>query len=185
MRGYSYRQLPDDGKEFPKLARFETLAVNAVGHVIEFWGFKRNHGRVWCLLYLRDEPMSSSQLQANLDLSKGAVSMIGRDLEQWGVAHRTRVSGSQARHYVAEVDFLQMLRRVVRDRELRMVEGVRDDLEDALNLARQEDVDAKVLARLRGMVRLADMVHDAVRFFLKTMRLDFTEADEMLEDDKD
>jgi hypothetical protein len=34
------------------------------------------------------------------------------------------------------------------------------------------------------MLRLADMITDAVSFFLKTLRLDFTEADELLESDK-
>jgi DNA-binding transcriptional regulator GbsR (MarR family) len=176
--------MPEDDKEFPALQRWEELAVNAVGHVIEFWGFKRNHGRTWCLLYLRGEPMSSSDLQEELDLSKGAVSMITRDIEQWGVAHRTRVQGSGAWHFVAEVDFLQMLRRVIRERELKMVERVRDDLKDALYYAREAEADEAVLKRLRGMLRLADMITDAVSFFLKTLRLDFTEADELLESDK-
>jgi DNA-binding transcriptional regulator GbsR (MarR family) len=176
--------MPEDDKEFSALERWEELAVNAVGHVIEFWGFKRNHGRTWCLLYLRGEPMSSTDLQEALDLSKGAVSMITRDIEQWGVTHRTRVKGSNAWHFVAEVDFLQMLRRVLRERELKMVERVRDDLKDALHYAREDDVDETILRRLRGMLRLADMISDAVGFFLKTMRLDFTEADELLGSDE-
>ncbi len=184
MRGYTYRELPEDEKEFPALERWEELAVNAVGHVIEFWGFKRNHGRIWCLLYLRGEPMSASDLQDTLELSKGAVSMITRDLEHWGVTHRVRVGGSKAWHFVAEVDFLKMLRRVLRERELRMVEGVRDDLKDALYYAREGQVNEPALKRLRGMVRLADMVADAVGFFLKTMRLDFTEADELLDSEQ-
>lgn len=181
MRGYTYRESPDD-KDLPGLDRWEELAVNAVGHVIEFWGFKRNHGRIWSLLYLRGEPMASSDLQEELGLSKGAVSMISRDLEQWGVTHRKRVQGSNAWHFVAEVDFLKMLRRVLKERELEMVQRVRDDLKDALYFARDdESVDEETLTRLRAMVRLADMVADAVSFFLKTLHLDFSEADEVLD----
>ncbi|MFW5967631.1 MAG: GbsR/MarR family transcriptional regulator [Persicimonas sp.] len=182
MRGYTYRDLPADDKMFEHLSRWEELAVNAVGHIIEFWGFKRNHGRIWALLYLRAVPMSSSDLQRDLELSKGAVSMIARDLEDWGVSHRVRVPDSQAWHFVAEVDFLKMLRRVIKERELQMVTRVRDDLKDALYFARDEDeVDEETLSRLRAMVRLADMVADAVSFFLKTLRLDFSEADDVLE----
>lgn len=181
MRSYTYRP-PDDDKILSELPRYEELAVNAVAHVIEFWGFKRNHGRIWCLLYLRGEPMSSADLQEALDLSKGAVSMIVRDLQEWGVAHRIRIKKSKARHFLAEVDFLKMLRRVLRDRELEMVERVRDDLKDALYFARDdEQVEEAVLKRLRAMVRLADMIFDALNFFLKTLRLDFTEADEVLD----
>jgi DNA-binding transcriptional regulator GbsR (MarR family) len=181
MTGYTYREHPEDDKEFPALARWEELAVNAVGQVIEFWGFKRNHGRTWCLLYLRGEPMSAADIQETLQLSKGAVSMISRDLEHWGVAHRVRLGGSKAWHFVAEVDFLQMLRRVLKERELRMVTRVRDDLTDALCFAREEGVDEAGLKRLRGMLRLAEMIADALNFFLKTLHLDFSEADELLE----
>lgn len=182
MRGYTYRDSPEDDIDFPALARWEGLAVNAVGRVIEFWGFKRNHGHAWCLLYLRDEPMSAADLQRELGLSKGAVSMISRDLEQWGVANRVRVAGSKARHFVAEVDFLQMLRRVIKERELSLVVRVRDDLNDALYLAREGGVEPARLRRVRGMLRLADMMADAISFFLKTLHLDFSDADELLDD---
>lgn len=181
MRGYIYRDNLNDDIDFPALARWEALAVNAVGRVIEFWGFKRNHGHAWCLLYLRGEPMSAADFRRELGLSKGAVSMISRDLEQWGVANRVRVEGSKARHFVAEVDFLQMLRRVIKERELSLVMKVRDDLKDALYFAREEGVDPARLKRVRGMLRLADMMSDALSFFLKTLHLDFSEADELLE----
>lgn len=182
MRGYTYRDDPEDDEiDFPALARWEALAVNAVGRVIEFWGFKRNHGHVWCLLYLRGEPMAAADFQRELGLSKGAVSMISRDLEQWGVANRVSVPGSKARHFVAEVDFLQMLRRVIQERELSLVVRVRDDLKDALYLAREAKVDPARLKRVGGMLRLAEMIADALSFFLKTLQLDFSEADELLD----
>jgi len=33
---------------------WETTVLEAVGRMIEFWGFKRNHGRIWSLLFLVD-----------------------------------------------------------------------------------------------------------------------------------
>ncbi len=30
----------------------ETLVTDAIGQLMEFWGFKRNMGRVWAMLYL-------------------------------------------------------------------------------------------------------------------------------------
>ncbi|TDP72055.1 ArsR family transcriptional regulator [Bradymonas sediminis] len=185
MHGYTYRDSPEDDIDFPALDRWEALAINAVGRVIEFWGFKRNHGHAWCLLYLRGEPMSAADLQRELGLSKGAVSMISRDLEAWGVAHRVQVPQSKVRHFVAEVDFLQMLRRVIQARELSLVVRVRDDLKDALYFAREQEVDPARLKRVRGMLRLADMMTDALSFFLKTLHLDFSEADDLLEDTGD
>ena len=175
MKGYSHRTDANVG-ESDTLTAWEELVTNAVGQVIEFWGFKRNHGRTWALVYLRGEPMSSAQLRQDLGLSKGAVSMITRDLEQWGVAHRIRVGSSSAWHFVAEVDFLEMIRQVLRDRELTMVERVRTDLKDALRLARQDEADADTIERIERMYRLADLVKHALDLFLSTARLDVNDV---------
>jgi DNA-binding transcriptional regulator GbsR (MarR family) len=181
MRGYVYRSTAPPEDTLDNLNAWEELAVNAVGHVIDFWGFKHNYGRIWALLYLRDEPMSSSDLQEALDLSKGSVSMMTRELEQWAVIHRVKRSGSAAWHFVAEVDFLKMMRRVLREREFEMVERVIHDLRDAREMARRdEDADDEIVDRIDRMVRLADMVLGALKIFLRTARLDVAEAEDIL-----
>jgi len=48
------------------------------------WGFKRNMGRVWAVLYLSPEPLTAQDLRDLLRLSSGAVSMILSDLSRWG-----------------------------------------------------------------------------------------------------
>src|SRR5260370_19647799 len=78
------------------LARWEQIAIDAVGDVIEFWGFKRNQGRVWALLYLHDEALPASAIGRTLGLSKGAVSMLIRGLERWRVIRRARGPGASA-----------------------------------------------------------------------------------------
>lgn len=179
MKGYSHRSDVEFGESDP-LSPWEQRVTNAVGQVIEFWGFKRNHGRTWALLYLRGNPMSSAELREELGLSKGAVSMITRDLEQWGVAHRVRVGSSNAWHFVAEVEFLDMIRQVLRDREMTMVERVRTDLKDAIRMARESDASDAVIERIERMYRLADLVKNALDLFLNTSRLDVTDVEDVL-----
>ncbi len=174
MRGYSLP--PEDDEDFENLRTWEVLVVNAVGTVIEFWGFKRNQGRVWGLLYLRDAPLSAADVRDELGLSKGAVSMIMRELESWGVIHRVRVKGSQSWHFVAEIDLLQMISRVFRDREVNVVRRVREDLDDARRIAERDDAPAQVVARIERMAQLAGLVEHALAAFLKTARLDMSDA---------
>jgi DNA-binding transcriptional regulator GbsR (MarR family) len=83
-KGYSWSDAPRLGAPdlAPGLPRWEALAIDAVGNVIEFWGFKHNQGRVWAVLYLRGMSMTATQLEEELGLSKGAVSMLVRDLER-------------------------------------------------------------------------------------------------------
>lgn len=180
MRSYSQKSPDRHNRVYDQLTTWEELVVNAVGEVIEFWGFKRNQGRVWALLYLRNEPMSSKDLQEALELSKGAVSMIARDLEQWDVVYRQHVPDSKAWHYVAKIDFLTMIRKVIKEREMQLVERIRTDLEDAVQLAEEDDADDETVERIRRMDRLADMVVNALRLFLSSARLDVADAEDVL-----
>lgn len=179
MRGFSYRS-EDHDPSSENLPAWESLVVDAVGDVIEFWGFKRNHGRLWGLLYLRQSPMASSELQEALGLSKGSVSMITRDLEQWVVIERVRLPGSSAWHFVAEVDFMQMIGRVLREREGQMVSRVKADLAEAERLAGAANVPAAIRDRIARMRMLAGMMEHAIELFLKTARLDVTRARDIL-----
>src|SRR6267143_1127988 len=44
-------------------------AADAVGALMEFWGFKRVMGRIWALLYLRGDELSASELCDQLSIS--------------------------------------------------------------------------------------------------------------------
>lgn len=158
------------------LAAYEARAVDAVGVVIEFWGFKRNHGRVWALLYLRGRALSALEIQEALGLSKGAVSMVTRELEQWGVIRRVRAASDASWRFVAETELMRMIRRVLEDREAALVARVRADLDDAERLAAQARVAPEVLARLKRMNVLASLMDKALRAFLATARLDVGDA---------
>ena len=155
------------------LAPWEAMAVEAVGNVIEFWGFKRNQGRVWALLYLRGEPMTAGEIERELDLSKGGVSMLLRDLERWGVVQRVRQPQDTVWRYGAETDLVRMVTHVIEEREAGFVARIRADLAEARRLAQQAGgVAAERLLRLEKMATLAERVEKAIRLFIRTARLD-------------
>ncbi|NMO23585.1 MarR family transcriptional regulator [Pyxidicoccus fallax] len=178
MKGYLWTGGPGSPtSETPaaegKLAAWEVIAVDAVGNVIEFWGFKRNQGRVWALLYLRGEPLTAGEIERELDLSKGGVSMLLRDLERWGVIQRVRLPNDTAWRYAAETDLVRMVTHVIEEREAGFVARIRADLAEARRLAESStDVPHERLVRLEKMATLAEHVERALRLFIKTSRLD-------------
>lgn len=176
MKGYLWpapaAHAARDGEE-GALPRWEAIAVDAVGNVIEFWGFKRNQGRVWALLYLRDQALSAGQIERELALSKGAVSMLLRDLERWSVVVRVRNTGEAAWHYAAETDLMKMVSRVLEEREASFLARIKEDFAEAQRLATEAgDVAKARLERLARMASLAEQTERAVRLFLRTARLD-------------
>lgn len=161
------------------LEPWESLVVDAVGNVIDFWKFKRNQGRVWALLYLRGAALSALEIQTALGLSKGAVSMLVRELEQWGVILRVRSPASDVWRYAAELDLMKMIGHVIDQREAALVSSVKDDLERAERMLKEKDrgeVPAAVRERVRRMRMLANTIDRALKTFLATARLDVVGA---------
>ncbi len=155
------------------LARWEQIAIDAVGDVIEFWGFKRNQGRVWALLYLHDEALPASAIERTLGLSKGAVSMLIRDLERWRVIRRERSAGDSAWRYRAETELIRLVTRVVEQREGEFITRIRGDISEARRLAAEAgSVSPQQIARLEKMSSLADHTERALKLFIRTARLD-------------
>jgi HTH-type transcriptional regulator, glycine betaine synthesis regulator len=174
VKGYLFVQEGQPPREeLAHLRPWEAIALDAVGNVIEFWGFKRNQGKVWALLYLRAMALTAAELEHELALSKGGVSMLLKDLERWGVVLRVRNPGDAAWRYSAEVDLLKMARRVIEEREFSFIERVRADLEEARRLAESDGRAPRAMVqRLERMERLAEAMEKALRLFLKTSRLD-------------
>jgi DNA-binding transcriptional regulator GbsR (MarR family) len=175
-KGYSWSDAPRlvAADPAPGLPRWEALAIDAVGNVIEFWGFKHNQGRIWAVLYLRGMSMTATQLEEELGLSKGAVSMLVRDLERWGVVVRIRQPGTGAWHFRAETDLVQMVRRVVQERETAFITRIRANLEEARRLAAASGVGRERMARLEKMAALAAGAERALRIVLRTARVDLS-----------
>ncbi|MGE0791846.1 MAG: GbsR/MarR family transcriptional regulator [Sandaracinaceae bacterium] len=125
----------------------EMIASDAIGRLMEFWGFKRNMGRIWTVLYLADEPLSAHDLRDRLHLSSGAVSMALNDLSRWGTVRKVWIQGQRRDHFTAEGDLWKMVSRVFRERELVEVVDAIDQLERALEELAKEPSDRRRSAR--------------------------------------
>lgn len=110
----------------------ELIVSDVVGRLIEFWGFKRNMGRVWAVLYLSPDPLSAEDLRSALKLSSGAVSMTLSELARWGVVRKVWVQGERKDFYAAEVHLWRMISRVYNERERAEINFAVDSFEDAI-----------------------------------------------------
>src|SRR4029079_4952108 len=105
----------------------ELLAADAIGDIIEHWGFRKVLGRVWTVLFLSAEPLPASVIGERLSMSAGAVSMSLTELQRWGVVHRVWRPGERKEFFAAETDFWKMISKVFDERERLLPEsgGVR------------------------------------------------------------
>ena len=145
------------------------LASETMGELIAFWGFKASMGRIWTLLYLSSAPLSADDIAELTRLSTGAVSMGLAELTQWGLVSRDVLTVDRRKHYQAETDIWAILRRIIRERELRLVGRAVDRFSRAVELLEQalrdDPGDAEVafmLKRLRGLLDLARLGYSLV-----------------------
>lgn len=161
----------------------ELLVSDAVGRLIEFWGFKRNMGRIWTVLFLSDEPLAAKDLQDRLQLSAGAVSMTLTELGRWGVVKKVWIQGERRDFFVAEGNFWKMISRVFSEREKIEILDAIDAMEEALEYARAKqsvgDEAAKRRAqrqieRISQLLELAKLGRRLLEALLERGRVDAT-----------
>lgn len=155
----------------------ELLSADAIGDVIEHWGFRKPLGRIWTVLYLSGDALSASELGERLSMSSGAVSMALTELQRWGIVKRVWRPGTRKEFYEAETDFWKMISRVVNERERFLLGSVRDRLETAAQSFRASattKADKERLARAEHLVAFTHVAEGLVETFVSSRRADFS-----------
>ena len=159
----------------------EAAVSDVVGRLMEFWGFKRNMGRLWAVLYLSPEPLSAEDLRESLSLSSGAVSMTLSELSRWGVVRKVWVQGERKDFYAAEVQLWRMISRVFSERERAEIVAAIEAFEEALaqveKMRQAPDAKARAKAELQKerighLLELAKLGGRLLDALLSTAKLD-------------
>ncbi len=161
----------------------ELLAADAIGDVIEHWGFRKALGRTWTVLYLSTDALSSAELAERLSMSAGAVSTTLTELQRWGVVRRVWKPGERKEFFEAETDFWKMISRVVSERERFLAESVKERLEEAAAVAQASPKSARskhVLERVRRLLSFASVAQTVLDSFITSQRADFQKFGNLL-----
>jgi DNA-binding transcriptional regulator GbsR (MarR family) len=163
------------------LARADLAVADAVGALMELWGFRRQLGRVWAVLFLSDRPLAAPDLCERLRISTGLLSMSLAELRRWGVVRPVEIRGDRKEHFEAETNVWKLVSRVLREREKRAVEDALATFEGALAELRAAlaDVDPAVKRAARFKAKRLELLADLSRAALNVLRLlvDFGRAD--------
>ncbi len=163
------------------LQRAELRVADAVGALMELWGFRRQLGRIWAVLFLSDRPLAAPELCERLQISTGLLSMSLAELRRWGVVRSVAIPGDRKEHFEAETHVWKMVRRVLAEREKKAVEEALAVFEGALAGARGAlaDVDPRVktaarhqIQRLEQLVALSRAGLGILKVLLENARVD-------------
>lgn len=117
-------------------ARATTVFVDGIGAAAATSGILTQiQGRIFGLLYLQPGALSLDEIAAELELSKGNVSVQIRGLLEWHLVRRVPVGRSRKDHYEAATDLLRAIQEIMERRfrwNLRQVLSAVDETERAV-----------------------------------------------------
>jgi len=172
MPAAAQRVAPSTSTSFA-LSRADLAVADAVGALMELWGFRRQLGRIWAVLFLADRPLAAPDLCDRLRISTGLLSMSLAELRRWGVIRTVDVPGDRKEHFEAETNVWRLIVRVLREREKRAVESALATFERALAEVRAAaaDVDPTVKAEARFKLKRLELLADLSRAALNVLTL--------------
>lgn len=169
------------GEPRDQLWSSEMLVSDAIGRLMEFWGFKRNMGRIWTVLYLSEAPLSALDLRERLHLSAGSVSMTLNELQRWGVVQKVWVQGERRDYFAPEGNLWKMVSRVLNERERAEILQAIDRMQEAMDFLagkaksadpaerRRADLERE---RIRQLLDLANLGRRLLEALVETGRVD-------------
>ena len=159
----------------------ELTVADAVGELMELWGFRRQLGRIWAVLFLSERPLAAPDLCDRLRISTGLLSMSRAELRGWGVVRSVDVPGDRKEHFEAETNIWSRIRRVLAERERKAIEAALATVEAALREVKGAlaDIDPRVkaaarfrLERLEQLAQLCRIGRNLLRVLLDSARVD-------------
>lgn len=140
---------------------------DSVGNFMQYWGFKKIHGRIWSHLYLSAEPLVTEELMQRLKVSKGLMSLAMRDLIHYDVIKQTNVGKHGTVFYTANEDLQKVIFNVLKNRESKMLQSSRNSLEK-LSKIKSSDLQKAQLDpdRIKSALELTSSASDILFMFL-------------------
>ena len=102
--------------------------AESVGNFMEYWGFKSIHGRIWALIFLSENHISTPEIVDTLQVSKASVSIGINDLLEEKLIKSSGKIRNGAVTYSATENVGSVVRRVLKERELKLISDTEKNL---------------------------------------------------------
>ena len=139
----------------------------SVGNFMQYWGFKKIHGRIWVHLFTAKQPLDSEELMKRLQVSKGLMSLAMRDLLEYSVIKQSFIGKHGTAFYTANEDLQTVITDVLKKREAQTLKATKDILEKLAKLKAAElekhSLDSQ---KIRAVLDLTSSASDLLSFFL-------------------
>lgn len=102
----------------------EAIALaKSVGEFLQYWGFNKLHGQIWCLIFISQTPLSGQDLAMALGVSKTAISLAIQELIFYEVIIPSERGPRNTIYYQSNPNIEAVIINVLKNRELKLIEN--------------------------------------------------------------
>lgn len=161
----------------PELAELS----DQIGDFLEYWGFKKIHGRIWLHLYVAQQPLDAGDLIYRLNISRALVSISITDLLEYSVIQPAGSSSAGTILYRANPELLKVITHVLRIRERKMLARIKSASLHLDELAGSTKERAELSTeRVQHVRDITDGAYKLLNFFLKYIEGENPELKQLL-----
>lgn len=141
---------------------------DTVGEFIRYWGFKKIHGKVWCLIFISKEPLNAPCLIEKTGVSKALISQTLSELLDYKVIECVD-DCVKNRRYQTNPNILNVITSVLRQREKEMLGNIHKNFRSVDSFSGEQleavGLDKNKLLRLGKMISFAEtFLNSMLRF---------------------
>jgi DNA-binding transcriptional regulator GbsR (MarR family) len=152
-----------------------------IGEFIQYWGFKRVHGKIWTHLFLCDRPVDAQELIRRLKVSKALMSFSLNDLLKYEVIMEVGKSERNTQLYQINPDTLNVILNVIRRREKRLLSQIGSANNLLTGLPDEQKVNQCICPdRLKSLTSMIDQAQSTLNAMLSLEAIDFKAWGEIL-----
>jgi len=140
----------DDSRLEEARAKF----IHAWGEMGSKWGINKPMAQIHALLLASETPLSTDDVMASLQISRGNANTNLRGLVDWGIVRRVFVPGERREFFQSEKDVWTMFCRIARERKKRELEPAIDSLAECLDLLQSDKKAVYLKTRLGELQEL-------------------------------
>lgn len=123
------------------------------------WGINRTMAQIHALLLSTSKALSTDDVMAQLNISRGNANMNLRDLVAWGIVRKKFVKGDRKEYFYAVQDIWEVARLIARERKKRELEPLIRLLGDIGNVqgnAPDTEQFNRITSELKGIAQRSD-----------------------------
>ncbi len=159
--------------------------AKSVGEFIQYWGFNKNHGQIWCLIFLSQNPLDGNTLAKALGVSKASISLAIQELLFYEVIQTVAKGQRRTLYYRSHPDMAQVIINILKNRELPMIQKSALSIEE---IKKSHDCETMqyLIINHNNLDEMSAMVNQALIFleFLISAKLDISSCDIKSDDTK-